>query len=66
LITTIVAQLVLGVLASMIVMWFSRLREFRADSGGANLAGRENMIGRDDPTPAGHRSSTIDVPLWRP
>jgi heat shock protein HtpX len=45
LITTIVAQLVLGVLASMIVMWFSRLREFRADAGGANLAGRENMIG---------------------
>jgi heat shock protein HtpX len=45
LITTIVAQLVLGVLASMIVMWFSRLREFRADAGGANLAGRDNMIG---------------------
>ena len=44
-ITVIVAQLVLGILASMIVMWFSRYREFRADSGGANLAGRENMIG---------------------
>ncbi len=45
LITVLVAQLVLGVLASMIVMWFSRRREFRADSGGAQLAGRESMIG---------------------
>jgi heat shock protein HtpX len=43
-ITSIVAQLVLGVLASIIVMWFSRQREFRADSGGANLAGRSKMI----------------------
>jgi len=43
-ITTIVAQLVLGILASMIVMWFSRQREFRADAGGANLAGRQKMI----------------------
>ena len=34
----------LGILASMIVMWFSRQREFRADAGGASLAGRENMI----------------------
>jgi heat shock protein HtpX len=45
LITVIIAQLVLGVLASMIVMWFSRQREFRADAGGAKLAGRESMIG---------------------
>ena len=45
LITSIIAQLVLGVLASMIVMWFSRHREFRADAGGAKLAGREKMIG---------------------
>jgi heat shock protein HtpX len=44
-ITTIVAQLVLGILASIIVMWFSRQREFRADRGGASLAGKENMIG---------------------
>ena len=43
-ITTIVAELVLGILASMIVMWFSRQREFRADAGGARLAGREKMI----------------------
>ena len=43
-ITVIVAQLVLGVLASVIVFWFSRRREFRADAGGARLAGREKMI----------------------
>ena len=43
-ITAIVAELVLGILASTIVMWFSRRREFRADAGGARLAGREKMI----------------------
>jgi heat shock protein HtpX len=43
--TTMVAQVVLGILASMIVSWFSRWREFRADRGGANLAGTANMIG---------------------
>jgi heat shock protein HtpX len=42
--TTIVAQFVLGIFASMIVMWYSRRREFRADRGGANLAGTGNMI----------------------
>jgi heat shock protein HtpX len=45
LVTVIVAQLVLGILASMIVMWFSRQREFRADAGGAQLEGRDAMIG---------------------
>ena len=40
----IAAQLILGVLASIIVMWFSRQREYRADAGGANLAGRQKMI----------------------
>ena len=44
-ITTMVAELVLAFLATMIVMWFSRQREFRADAGGAQLAGRRNMIG---------------------
>ncbi|MGQ0383428.1 MAG: protease HtpX [Gammaproteobacteria bacterium] len=44
-ITTMVAELVLAFLATMIVMWFSRRREFRADSGGAHLAGRHHMIG---------------------
>ena len=44
-ITTMIAELVLAFLATMIVMWFSRHREFRADAGGARLAGRNNMIG---------------------
>lgn len=44
-IATIVAELVLGLLATIIVMWFSRRREFRADEGGAALASREAMIG---------------------
>ncbi len=43
-ITSIVAQMVFGILASIIVFWFSRQREFRADSGAAHLAGREKMI----------------------
>jgi heat shock protein HtpX len=44
-ITSIVAQVFLSILASIIVMWFSRRREFRADAGGAALAGRDKMIG---------------------
>jgi heat shock protein HtpX len=44
LITSIVAQLVLGILASIIVMAFSRYREYRADAAGAHLAGRSAMI----------------------
>lgn len=43
-ITSMVAQIVFGILASMVVMWFSRQREFRADAGGAALAGRDKMI----------------------
>jgi heat shock protein HtpX len=42
--TTLVAQFVLGIFASMIVSWYSRRREFRADRGGADLAGRSSMI----------------------
>lgn len=41
----IVLEIVLGILGSMVTAWFSRRREFRADHGGATLAGRENMIG---------------------
>lgn len=59
-ITTIVAQLVLGILASMIVMWFSRRREFRADAGGAQLAGRENMIGALERLRHGHSTPLPD------
>ncbi|ABK45656.1 Heat shock protein, Metallo peptidase, MEROPS family M48B [Magnetococcus marinus MC-1] len=43
-VTSLLAEIVLGVLASVVVMWFSRKREFRADAGGAKLAGREAMI----------------------
>jgi heat shock protein HtpX len=43
-VTQIIAQIALSILASMLVMWFSRYREFRADAGGANLAGRQKMI----------------------
>jgi heat shock protein HtpX len=42
--TTMLAQFVLGILASVIVCWYSRRREFRADRGGADLAGTGNMI----------------------
>jgi heat shock protein HtpX len=55
----IVLQILLGILASIIVMWFSRRREFRADRGGAQLAGTDRMIGAledlkrtDEPLPA--------------
>ncbi len=43
-VTAIIAQIVLGILASAIVMWFSRMREYRADAGGAALASRQKMI----------------------
>jgi len=43
-VVVMVAQLVLGLFASLIVMAFSRHREFRADAGGARLAGREKMV----------------------
>ncbi|MFT5926954.1 MAG: heat shock protein HtpX [Candidatus Azotimanducaceae bacterium] len=43
-ISSIVAQIFLSIFASMIVMWFSRYREFRADEGGARLAGKDKMI----------------------
>ena len=44
-VTVIVTQILLGILASMVVAWYSRRREYRADAGGAYLAGRANMIG---------------------
>ena len=58
-ITVMLTEMVLGILANCIVMWFSRQREFRADAGGALYAGRNNMIaalerlkaGTDEPLP---------------
>jgi len=44
-VTTIVFDIVFSLLGMMVVAWFSRAREFRADAGGASLAGRGNMIG---------------------
>lgn len=55
----IIAQLVLGVLASMIVMWFSRQREFRADAGGASLAGRNKMIAALERLKINHEQVTL-------
>jgi heat shock protein HtpX len=43
-IVSFIAEIVLGLLATVIVMWFSRYREYKADVGGAKLAGRNNMI----------------------
>ena len=43
-ITTFAAEMVLGILATIIVMWFSRFREYRADKAGARFAGRQSMI----------------------
>jgi heat shock protein HtpX len=59
-ITVIIAQLVLGILASMIVMWFSRYREFRADAGGAHLAGRDSMISALERLRRGHSEPLPD------
>lgn len=43
-IVSMVSEFIFGILAMTIVMWFSRWREYRADAGGAALAGRQNMI----------------------
>lgn len=58
-VTSIVAQMVLGVLASVIVMWFSRQREFRADAGGASLAGRSKMISALEKLKINHEQATL-------
>jgi heat shock protein HtpX len=58
-ITQMVAQVVLGILASMLVMWFSRYREFKADAGGANLAGREKMIAALRALQRGHEAEDL-------
>jgi heat shock protein HtpX len=58
-IAEMVAQLVLGVLASIIVMWFSRQREFRADAGGASLAGREKMIAALERLKVNHEQASL-------
>ena len=58
-VATFVAEMVLGLVATMIVMWFSRKREFRADAGGASLASRQGMI---DALEALRRANTPELP----
>ena len=58
-ITVIASQVLLGILASMIVMWFSRKREFRADAGGAKLSGRSSMINALERLRISHESSAL-------
>jgi heat shock protein HtpX len=58
-ITVMVCELVLGILASIIVFWFSRQREFRADEGGARLAGRENMIAALERLQSAHQPAAL-------
>jgi heat shock protein HtpX len=55
-ISVLVSQVLLGFLASLIVAWFSRQREFRADRGGARLAGRDNMIGALERLKSAHQT----------
>jgi heat shock protein HtpX len=55
-IVSIVAQIVLGILASMIVMWFSRWREYRADAGSASLVGSPKMISALRALQRGHKA----------
>jgi heat shock protein HtpX len=54
-----ISQIMLSILASMIVMWFSRWREFRADRGGATLAGRPKMIAALERLQRVHEPATL-------
>jgi heat shock protein HtpX len=58
-ITMIIAEMVLGVLASIIVMWFSRQREFRADEGSANLASSQKIIAALERLKNAHEPSVL-------
>ncbi len=58
-ITMIIAELLLGVLASMVVMWFSRQREFRADAGAARLSSANKMIAALQRLQAAHEPSVL-------
>ncbi|MFZ5491220.1 MAG: protease HtpX [Pseudomonadota bacterium] len=62
-IATMVAQLLFGIVASVIVMWFSRQREFRADVGGATLAGRGKMIAALQRLQAAHEPAHLPEQL---
>jgi len=62
-VATFVAQIVLGILASIVVAWFSRQREFRADAGGAELAGREKMIAALERLKVNHEQSALPAQI---
>ncbi|MCB1623613.1 MAG: protease HtpX, partial [Pseudomonadales bacterium] len=62
-VTVMVAQLVLGIFASMIVMWFSRQREFRADQAGAKFSSRDNMIGALEALKRGHEPNPMPAQM---
>ena len=62
-VATFAAQMVLGVLASMVVAWFSRHREFRADAGGADLAGRQKMIAALERLKMNHEQSALPAQM---
>ena len=59
-VTVVVFDILFGVLASIIVAWFSRQREFRADAGGAHLAGRQKMIAALERLAAGRTAPLPD------
>lgn len=58
-IVSFVLQIIFGFLASIIVAWFSRKREFKADEGGARLAGRDKMIGALQALQRGHANEDL-------
>ena len=72
-VTVMVLEIVFGILASIIVMWFSRQREFRADAAGARLAGSRNMIGAlealkraHDPAPLPEKMAAFGINAGTP
>lgn len=58
-----VLEMVFGLFATMIAMWFSRRREFRADAGGAGLAGRQKMIAALERLKLNHGQSTLPTQI---
>ncbi len=62
-VATFVAQMVLGVLASMVVAWVSRQREYRADAGGASLAGRQKMIAALERLKMNHEQTALPAQM---
>ncbi|MBK6598462.1 MAG: protease HtpX [Proteobacteria bacterium] len=62
-VTVIAAQIVLGILANTIVMWFSRQREFRADQAGAQFSSRDNMIGALEALKRGHEPNAMPAQM---